>query len=55
MADSIQRIAIFGTGLIGASIGLALRAHGFTGSIVGWDRSNSETEMARAWRVTAFF
>lgn len=33
----IQRIAILGTGLIGASAGLALRAHGFTGSIAGWD------------------
>ena len=31
----IERIAIFGTGLLGASTGLALRASGFRGSIVG--------------------
>ncbi|MHB8301547.1 MAG: prephenate dehydrogenase [Acidobacteriaceae bacterium] len=48
MAEPIERIAIFGTGLIGASVGLALRAHGFTGSIVGWDRSTAEAEIARA-------
>jgi prephenate dehydrogenase len=34
----ISRIAIFGTGLLGASVGLALRASGFKGSIVGWNR-----------------
>jgi prephenate dehydrogenase len=33
----IRRITILGTGLIGASVGLALRAHGFTGTIAGWD------------------
>jgi len=33
----IQRIAILGTGLIGASVGLTLRAQGFPGSIAGWD------------------
>ena len=47
MAESIERIAIFGTGLIGASVGLALRAHGFAGSITGWDRSLPEAETAR--------
>jgi prephenate dehydrogenase len=47
MADSIQSVALFGTGLIGASVGLALRAQGFAGSIVGWDRSASEAETAR--------
>lgn len=47
MADSIESIAIFGTGLIGSSVGLALRAHGFIGSIVGWDRSSAEAEIAR--------
>src|SRR6185437_15450585 len=46
MADTIQSVAIFGTGLIGTSIGLALRAQGFSGSIVGWDRTHSETEIA---------
>jgi prephenate dehydrogenase len=35
----IQRIAILGTGLLGTSIGLALRAAGFSGSITGWNRS----------------
>ena len=33
---AIERVAILGTGLIGASVGLALRSHGFTGSITGW-------------------
>lgn len=35
----IERIAILGTGLLGASTGLALRAAGFRGSIVGWNRT----------------
>jgi prephenate dehydrogenase len=35
----IERIAILGTGLLGTSVGLALRAGGFAGSIVGWNRS----------------
>ncbi len=35
----IERIAILGTGLLGASVGLALRAAGYTGSIIGWNRS----------------
>jgi prephenate dehydrogenase len=35
----IERIAILGTGLLGTSIGLALRAAGFGGSIMGWNRS----------------
>jgi prephenate dehydrogenase len=35
----IERIAILGTGLLGASAGLALRAAGYRGSIVGWNRS----------------
>lgn len=34
----MQSVAILGTGLIGASAGLALRAAGFTGAITGWDR-----------------
>lgn len=34
----IERIAILGTGLLGTSLGLALRASGFKGSIVGWNR-----------------
>jgi len=34
----INRIAIFGTGLLGTSAGLALRAAGFSGEIIGWNR-----------------
>ena len=47
VTDSIQSVAILGTGLIGASVGLALRANGFTGAIVGWDRSLDEADLAR--------
>lgn len=43
---SIQRIAIFGTGLIGASVGLALRAHEFSGEIAGWDPDPEELALA---------
>lgn len=43
----IQRIAILGTGLLGTSVGLALRAAGFTGSIAGWNRSAGGAEQAR--------
>jgi prephenate dehydrogenase len=35
----IERIAILGTGLLGTSLGLALRAAGFAGSLTGWNRS----------------
>jgi prephenate dehydrogenase len=35
----ISRITILGTGLLGTSVGLALRASGFRGSIAGWNRS----------------
>jgi prephenate dehydrogenase len=35
----IERVAILGTGLLGTSVGLALRAAGFQGSITGWNRS----------------
>ena len=34
----IQQITIVGTGLIGGSLALALRQHGFSGTIVGCDR-----------------
>lgn len=43
---AIERIAILGTGLIGASAGLALRAHGFTGTIVGWDPDEEQKRIA---------
>ncbi len=35
---SIHQITIVGTGLIGGSVALALRAHGFTGTLVGCDK-----------------
>ncbi len=35
---SIHQITIVGTGLIGGSVALALRAHGFTATIVGCDK-----------------
>lgn len=42
----IEQILIVGTGLIGASIGLALRNAGFTGEIAGFDASASELAQA---------
>ncbi len=42
----IERIAILGTGLIGASVGLALRSHGFAGQIAGWDPNPEELVIA---------
>ena len=42
----IERIAILGTGLLGTSAGLALRAAGFGGSIVGWNRGAEGAETA---------
>jgi len=44
----IDRILIIGTGLLGASAGLALRAAGFRGSIAGWNRSPEQTRIALA-------
>ncbi len=35
---SFQTVAILGTGLVGASIGLALKAHRPCPSVVGWDK-----------------
>lgn len=43
----ISRIAILGTGLLGASVGLALRDAGFEGAIVGWNRGAEGGETAR--------
>jgi len=42
----IERITIIGTGLIGASIGLALREAGFVGDIVGVDANPEERSTA---------
>lgn len=42
----IERVLILGTGLIGASTGLALRSAGFSGRIDGWDQSSLELNAA---------
>lgn len=42
----VKRIVIIGTGLIGASVGLALREVGFTGTITGIDASGDELHTA---------
>ena len=42
----IERIAILGTGLLGTSAGLALRAAGFRGAIAGWNRSAAGAQVA---------
>jgi prephenate dehydrogenase len=43
----IDRISILGTGLLGTSVGLALRAAGYQGSIIGWNRSPEQGNVAR--------
>src|ERR1700677_1091466 len=47
----MERVLIIGTGLIGASTGLALRMAGFAGRIDGWDASS--LEMAAAVQMRA--
>jgi prephenate dehydrogenase len=47
----VRSVVIVGTGLIGASVGLALKAAGFAGSIAGWDAS--ATELSAALRLGA--
>jgi prephenate dehydrogenase len=42
----IERIAILGTGLLGTSAGLALRAAGFRGAITGWNRNPEHARVA---------
>ncbi|MEK6606189.1 MAG: prephenate dehydrogenase/arogenate dehydrogenase family protein, partial [Myxococcota bacterium] len=42
-----MNIAILGTGLIGASLGLALRRTGLATTIVGFDRSRAHADRAR--------
>jgi prephenate dehydrogenase len=49
MADRtgrMERVAILGTGLIGSSLGLALREQSFAGSISGWDKNPAELAVA---------
>jgi prephenate dehydrogenase len=43
---TIHRITIIGTGLIGASAGMALRAAQFPGEIIGWDRHSLQAHLA---------
>jgi prephenate dehydrogenase len=47
----IERIAILGTGLLGTSVGLALRTAGFRGSIIGWNRGAEGAQTALAARA----
>ncbi len=47
----MKRVLILGTGLIGASVGLALKASGFAGEIAGWDANDAE--LAEALRLGA--
>jgi prephenate dehydrogenase len=42
----IERIAILGTGLLGTSAGLALRAAEFPGTITGWNRNPEHARVA---------
>jgi prephenate dehydrogenase len=42
----IERVLILGTGLLGASTGLALRAAGFRGSVIGWDKDLKQSQEA---------
>jgi prephenate dehydrogenase len=48
---SIDRVLIVGTGLLGASTGLALRAAGFTGTITGWDKDAQQAQTALALKA----
>jgi prephenate dehydrogenase len=42
----IDRISILGTGLLGASVGFALRKASFEGQITGWNRSPQQARLA---------
>jgi prephenate dehydrogenase len=44
----MRRVCIVGTGLIGASTGLALKASGFRGEVLGFDTNSAELEAALA-------
>ena len=44
----IDRVLILGTGLLGSSTGLALRAAGFQGTITGWDKDSRQAETAHS-------
>ena len=51
MSQPLERVLILGTGLLGASTGLALRAAGFTGTITGWDKDPKQSADALALRA----
>ena len=42
----MKKVLIVGTGLIGASVGLALKANGFEGEVSGWDANAAELKTA---------
>ncbi len=42
----MKKVLIVGTGLIGASVGLALKAGGFAGEVAGWDAHREELSKA---------
>src|ERR1700734_2306047 len=42
----MNKVLIVGTGLIGASVGLALKANGFEGEVAGWDANAEELSKA---------
>ena len=42
----MKKVLIVGTGLIGASVGLALKANGFEGEVAGWDANAEELKKA---------
>ncbi len=46
LTHRMDKITILGTGLIGASVGLALREQKFPGTIFGWDKNPSEMKIA---------
>ncbi len=46
MEARLERVLIVGTGLLGASAGLALRAAGFPGQIAGWDKDAGQLQSA---------
>lgn len=46
MEPRLERVLIVGTGLLGASTGLALRAAGFSGRIAGWDKNARQLQTA---------
>lgn len=42
----MENLTIFGTGLLGASVGLALKAAGFKGEVIGWNRGSEGAQIA---------